>query len=199
MNFVFLATAVVSGLGSIFILRILYQWLGKFSQRSATDVPPFLQKLDLEYVNGVFHPEVEDGLRQAMQPEEFKEAQWRRIQLAIHYCMVMSANAWVIQSWTVYDRKHNWGVLASGVRQHVKTLRVTCMQCRLAAFMVRLRLHWWIVRMALLPFAAPPSFKTLLRVGSSDMIEFYEKLREHAAAYSLIYGNEFHDKLMEAF
>jgi hypothetical protein len=51
--------------------------------------------------------------------------------------------------------------------------------------------------MALVPFAAPPSFATLLAAGSWEMISFYETVRTHAEVFSMAYGEEYHEKLMQ--
>jgi hypothetical protein len=58
-------------------------------------------------------------------------------------------------------------------------------------------LRLWLVRMALVPFAAPPSFATLLAAGSWEMISFYETVRTHAEVFSMAYGEEYHEKLMQ--
>jgi hypothetical protein len=54
------------------------------------------------------------------------------------------------------------------------------------------------VRMAIAPFAQPPTFKTLIGLGSADMISFYQRARELAEGFSLIYGKDYHQKLVEA-
>ena len=74
----------------------------------------------------------------------------------------------------------NWELLDSDLQQAVLSLRDVCAQCRLSSLVIRLRLRWWLVRMALLPFAQPPKFKTLLRLGSADMISFYKNARSLA-------------------
>ena len=71
------------------------------------------------------------------------------------------------------------------------------MQCRLAAFVIRLRLRWWLLRMSLLPWTTPPSFNYLLHLGSSEMIGFYDKIRTAAETFSLAYGDDYHHKLMQ--
>lgn len=104
------------------------------------------------------------------------------IQSAIHYWLLMAGNAWVIQGWTQYDHKAQGRCSAPALRQHLKDLCLTCMQGRVAAFVVRRWLRWRVLKMALPPSPATPTFKTLLRTGSSDMIGFYEKLKEYTAS-----------------
>ena len=68
----------------------------------------------------------------------------------------------------------------------------------LLPLVMRLTLRWWLVRMAILPFAQPPTFETLINLGSADMISFYQRARELAEGFSFIYGKDYHQKLIEA-
>jgi hypothetical protein len=195
MNITSLVTAVVTcGL----FATALYRWLCRFSEFTANDVLPFLQKIDLEVLWGTFHPEAEDGLREQLSAREFRQMQWKRFHLAIYYCNMLTHNSRVLQGWTRYERRRGWRSFTPALRTTITELRNACMQCRLAAFVMRLRLRWWLFRMALLPWTAPPSFKTLLGLGSADMISFYDKIREMAQISSLAYGNDYHEKLVAA-
>lgn len=55
-----------------------------------------------------------------------------------------------------------------------------------------------LARMTLLPFAEPPTFKTLLRFGSADLISFYQNATGLAEAFSRVYGENYHEKLVSA-
>lgn len=180
------------------VLIIVYEWICSFSERTPNDVPPFLQKIDLETLNGVFHPETEEAFRQKNSTEDFKRIQWKRVHLAIHFCKNLGSNSRVIQGLTRYQRKRNWNALGPELRQVVFDLRMVCMQCRMAAFLIRLRLQWWLLRMSLLPWMPPPSFRTLLRMGSADMICFYEQILTNAETFSLACGEDYHQRLMQA-
>ncbi|MGC2696756.1 MAG: hypothetical protein WA738_13305 [Candidatus Angelobacter sp.] len=59
-------------------------------------------------------------------------------------------------------------------------------------------LRWWLVRMAAASFTQPPTFKTLIGLGSADTISFYERARALAENFSYIYGKDYHRKLIEA-
>ena len=63
--------------------------------------------------------------------------------------------------------------------------------------LARFHLRWWLLRMALLPFLAPPSFRRLLRLGSPEMISFYDNLRAAAETFSQAYGEDYHQQLMQ--
>lgn len=170
----------------------------RFTLRTANDVLPFLRKIEMEVIYGTFHPEAEEQLREKLPAREFKKVQWKRFHLAIHYCKDVAHNACIFQGWARHERKHSWDEMSRGVQKTVQELRIACMQCRLSAFAIRTRLRWWLLRTALLPFLPLPSFEGLLRAGSADMIGFYEKVRQQAELFSLAYGDDYHDRLMES-
>ena len=194
MNLVSLIAAfVICGL----IVALLYERLCRLSELSPSDVLPFLQKIDLEVLYGTFHPEAEEMLRQKLPPAEFKEIQWKRFHLAIHYCKLLTANSRVLQGWTLYGRRQTWQQFSPALQDTVIELRNYCMQCRAAAWVIRLRLQWWLMRMRLFPWAPAPTFTRLLSSGSAEMIDFYDKVRESAELFSLAYGEDYHQKLMQ--
>lgn len=192
MNLIFL----IAGIATWGLLLGAYRWLCRFSERTASDVLPFLQKVDLELLYGTFHPEAEDFLRENHPPGEFKRLQWKRFLLGIHLCGLLAANCRIFQGWTRYERRRGWRSLTPELQAIITELRNTCAQCRLATFVIGLRLRWWVLKMVLMPWIAPPSFKTLLSVGSADMLSFYDKVREMAETFSLAYGDDYHEKLM---
>jgi len=172
--------------------------LWAFPSRTANDVFPFLLKMDMEALYGTFHPEAEDQLKKTLPEKEFRTVQWKRVHLAIHYSDQISNNVRVFLDWTRHERKESWQVMTHGVRKTVQELRIACIQCRLSTFLIRTRLRWWLVRTTLMPYAPLPSFHTLSRLGSAEMIAFYETVRAQAEVFSLAYGDEYHQKLMQA-
>jgi hypothetical protein len=189
---------VLITLSGVLAARLIYSSICGFSVRTPNDVFPFLLSIDLEALNGSFHPEVEDNFRDILSPEEFRETQWKRIHLAIHYCNMVSNNARVFLGWTKYERGENWELLDSDLQEAVLSLRDVCAQCRLSSFVIRLRLRWWLVRMEILPFLQPPTFKILLPLGSADMVTFYKNAKSLAEAFSRVYGSAYHQKLVQA-
>ncbi|MCU1255109.1 MAG: hypothetical protein JWM83_1408 [Candidatus Angelobacter sp.] len=187
-------------IGVLFLLAAFaaYRLTTRLSERTASDVPLFLQKMEMEALYGAFHPEADEHFRSTLSPKKFRQVQWKRIHLALHYCQILSANAWVFQGWTKHERGQNWDMLEDHLQRTILSLRDACVQCRLSSLMIRVSLRWWLVRMALLPFVPPPSFATLIDRGSSDMISFYETVKAMAEVFSLAYGDDYHQKLMQA-
>lgn len=190
--------AFLGTLGCVVAIRFIYRSACALSRRTANDVFPFLLKVDIEALYGTFHPEAEETFRKQLPPREFQQVQWKRFHLAIHYCDLLSHNARVLQSWVRYERKQSWNGMSTGLQTTVTELRAACIQSRLSSFVIRTRLRWWLLRGSLVPFLPLPSFSTLLSVGSADMISYYEKIAALGAAFSLAYGDEFHQRFMEA-
>jgi len=194
-------SALVAALGTLaFIvgIRLIYQQVCGFSSRAPNDVFPFLFKIDMEALNGTFHPEVEANFRYSLPWPEFKRVQWKRTHLAIHYCNQISNNAGIFLGWMRHEREQGVEWMNSGTRRSIEELQMACTQSLLAAFFVRTRLRLWLIRMVLLPFAPPPSFATLVQKGSADMIAFYENMKTMAEIFSLAYGDDYRQKLMQA-
>jgi hypothetical protein len=198
MNAGSLLISAAAALGAMTFAGFVYECLCRFSERAANDVPPFLQRVDLEELAALFHPAAEERLRQTLPPREFRKVQWKRFHLAIHHCRNLAGNARVFQGWARHDRKEVWDMLSEEMKETLHGLREACIQCRMASGVIRFRLHWWHIRMALLPFAGPPSFSVLKGLGSSDLIDFYKKIQCHAREYSLVYGEDYHQKLIRA-
>lgn len=194
MNFLFSVTLLVT---LALLAAVLYRWLCRISEYSPSDVAAFLQKVDMEVLHGIFHSEAEEALRQRLGSREFREVQWKRFHLAIHHCNLLTANCRVLQGWALYARRNTWNYLSSDLRSAVLELKSGCMQCRLGALVIRFRLRLWLLRMRLVPWFPAPTFNALLRLGSGDMISFYDKIRETAELFSLAYGEDYHQKLMQ--
>ena len=189
---------VLATVASMLAARLTYSSICAFSVRTPNDVFPFLLKVDMEALNGTFHPEVEEHFRTNLSTKDFKKMQWKRIHLAVHYSNMVANNVRVFLGWTKYERGENWKALDPNLRRIVLSLRGACAQCRLSSFVIRFRLRWWLIRMTLLPFAQPPTFMTLLRFGSADLISFYQNATALADAFSRVYGENYHQKLLSA-
>ncbi|MGE5321537.1 MAG: hypothetical protein ACM3SW_01660 [Actinomycetota bacterium] len=183
---------------TLLLARLIYGCVSSFSCRSFHDVYPFLLPVDQEALYGTFHPEAEEMFRENFTLPEFREVQWKRFHLAIHYCEMLGNNAGVFFGWTRYERRMNWQALDGESREILVALREKSIQCRTSAFVIRLRLRWWLLRMQLFPFLAVPTFRTLLGLGSADMISFYDEATSLAETFSMVYGEGYHQKLAHA-
>ncbi|HEY6970798.1 MAG TPA: hypothetical protein VJA94_16425 [Candidatus Angelobacter sp.] len=196
MNFEsFLPFAILLGLLAVLAVIFLYEWVYRFSERTADDVIPYLRSINLEEMKSFFDPEAEKYLRLNSSPQEFRRAQWKRCHLALQYIGDLAHNARVFQEWGKYERTRSRRMQDSAARRTSLELTIACAQCRICAVAVRARIHYWLIKMAVLPFAAAPTFASLPRLGSVEMLSFYQQIKASAVQLGQAYGESYHQKL----
>jgi len=189
--------AALLGLFGLFALRFLYEWIYGFSDRTAQDLIPYLHKIDLSAVRNLFDPQEETYFQLNVPLREFRKIQWKRCRLAQQYVRNLAHNARVIQEWGRFERNRSRKTLDAGVRRASVELTIVCAQCRICAAILQLQLHWWLLKMSILPFTAPPSFHFLLRLGSMEIVSFYEKIRNKAGEIGESYGENYKARLAQ--
>jgi hypothetical protein len=194
----FLSLAALLGSFGLIAAWFLYEWIYRFAERTAQDVIPYLQKIDLAEVRSLFDPEQEKFLKLNLSLREFAKTQWKRCRLAQQYARNLAHNARVIQEWSKFERSRSRKTMNTMVRRSSLELNIICAQCRICSVVVRLQLHWWLLKMALLPMIAPPSFQALISKGSLEMVSFYEKMRKTAVSVGRIYGESYSDRLEQS-
>jgi|SRR5215472_7305513 len=194
----FLPFAILLGLLALLVIVFLYEWIYRFSERTAQDVIPYLRTINLEEVKTLFDLKTEKFLRLNSSPQEFKRAQWKRCHLALQYIGDLAHNAKVFQEWGKYERTRSRRKLDRDARRTSLELTIACAQCRICSVAVRLRIHFWLIRMAILPFAAIPSFASLPRMGSVEMLSFYQQIKASAIELGQAYGESYHEKLVHS-
>lgn len=183
--------------GVVTVLTLLYRKIYDVRVRTAEEVAPFLRPVDIREVEDLFSASTETCLRLNMTAPRFRRAQLQRIHLALEYIRRISHNALIAQQWAAYEmgRARAAGNTECG---HLSVDLVgASVHCRMCGFVLRARLHSWLVRMAFLPFLAPPSFDTLIKYGSADLLDFYGKVRSTAFELGNCYGDNYQDKLAE--
>lgn len=183
----------------IIVLLLAVWWLTLFAtrypERTIRDVYPFFRYIESEILIGAFHPDPETEYKAAHDLLEFKKWQIRRVHLALYLCRNIDANCRLLIAWAAFERNVNWESLPEVLQKGLRGFQVAAQHARTAAFAIRLRLRWRLVRMALLPFLPVPSFKTLVE-HSNALIEFYGKAETLAEALSLGYGEDIHEKMV---
>jgi hypothetical protein len=180
------------------LVLFLRKYVYGFSERTLKDVLPFLRRLVLEDVLNLLHPEVEDHIRSTLPPAQFKRIQWKRIRLAVQYLGDLAENAKVFQAWGKHERSLSVKFPDAERKRASLELITACVQSRICVFRVIAMLHWWLVRMAFLPFLSPPSFRKLQQRGSFDVFVFYEQVKKAAGELSQPYGDAFYQELLKS-
>ncbi|HEY6252907.1 MAG TPA: hypothetical protein VI685_23355 [Candidatus Angelobacter sp.] len=191
----FVPFAILLGVLTLLVAVFLYEWIYRFSERTANDVIPYLRSINLEEVKTLLDPATESYLRLKSSRQEFKRSQLKRCHLALQYVRDLAHNAKVFQEWGKYERSRSRSTQDRDVRRASLDLTIACAQCRICAVAVRMRIHYWMVKMAVLPFSAPPSFASLPRMGSVELLSYYEQIKTSAIQLSQGYGENYHQKL----
>ncbi|HEY6351752.1 MAG TPA: hypothetical protein VI636_20310 [Candidatus Angelobacter sp.] len=180
---------------TLVFLMIVLMRMRAFSDRTVHDVIPYLRNINLEEVKTLLDPATERYLRLHSSRQEFKRYQWKRCHLALQYVSDLSHNAKVFQEWGKYERNRSRQTLDQDIRRASLDLTIACAQCRICALAVRMRIHFWMVKMAVFPFGNPPSFASLPRMGSVELVSYYQQIKTSAIQLSQGYGENYHQKL----
>lgn len=192
-----LGLAPVAVFAGVALLALLYRRIYWVGDRTAEEVLPFLRPLDVVQVEDLFNAAAERYLRLNLTPRQFRHAQRNRITLALEYIRRISHNALILQQWAVYEMNRARAA-ANRESGHLSAGLVNAsVHCRMSSFVLRMRLHTWLFRIALLPFTAPPTFEVLSNFGSADLLEFYSKLRIAAVELGYYYGEVHQVKLVD--
>lgn len=189
--------AIIYLLSVAFALVMLRRFIYGFSERTLRDVVAFIRYLVLEDIQNLLHPEVEDHLRRTISQHQFKRTQWKRIRLTLQYLRDLGENAATLYAWGKYERKLSIRFPDPERKRASVDLITASVQLRFCAFRMRVTLHCWLIRMAFLPFLAPPSFRRLERNGSFDVFLFYDQVKRAAGELSMAYGQRFYDELLQ--
>jgi hypothetical protein len=193
-----LSQLIIYLISAVFVVALMRRYVYGFSERTLRDVIPFLRRLVLEDLLNLLHPDVEDHIRTTASRQQFKRTQWKRIKLTLQYLGDLGENAAMFYAWGKYERKLSIRFPDPERKRASVELITACVQSRFCVFRMKLTLHCWLIRMAFLPFLAPPTFKDLERRGSFDVFVFYEQVKKAAGELSMAYGQRFYDELFQA-
>ncbi len=179
-------------------LGLLYRRIYRFTRRPPGQVIAYLRAVDPQEVGHLLDPVAEQYLRLNLTKEQFRREQRNRMWLCLEYIGRLSHNALIMAEWAFYELKRTRRTRSAADRDTSMDLLSACVQVRMCSFILRATIHVWLVRVALLPFLRPPSVAKLIDTGSTDLLEFYQTMRDAAAQLSQSYGDLYHEKMAEA-
>ena len=178
---------------------LLFWWWLRFITRLSectVGVYPFFHRVESGVLYGAFRPGHENYFRSTHSRREFRQWQRRRIHLAIHQCVAIASNCRLLMVWAAREGKVSWRSLPDRLQRQLCDFQASCLHSRTAAFLVRLRLRWWLIRVDLFPFLPIPNFSSIT-THAAVLIGFYNTSEVLAEAISLIYGGEeLHQKMV---
>jgi hypothetical protein len=179
-------------------LVLLYRRIYRFTRRPPDQVIAYLRAVDPQEVGHLLDPVAEQYLRLNLTKEQFRKEQRNRMWLALEYIGRLSHNALIMAEWGYYELKRTRRTRNAEDQKTSMDLLSASVQVRMCSLVLRATIHIWLVRVALLPFLRPPSVAKLIDAGSTDLLEFYQTMRDASAQLSQSYGDLYHVKMAEA-
>jgi len=177
---------------------LLYRHTYRFVRRPPSQVIAYLRAVDPQELAHIFDPMAERYLRLNLGREQFCEEQRNRLWLALEYLGRIHHNGLVMVEWSYYELKRTRRTGSAEDRDASLELLGACSQVRLCCFVLRGWVRFWLLRMALLPFLAPPRVEKLINFGSTDLLKFYQGMTAAAVQLSHSYGDGYHEQLNQA-
>ena len=175
--FSLILTWLVIAWGAMACVYVLRSAWSRFPKRDVDDVVPFLYPVDIALAESLLDPAAEFEFRWKLGPQEFREAQRKRMRLYLEVTRRMAHNSKVLVRFADAE-KHSPDPrrvsLASSLQQ--KAIEV-----RLYALLTRIRLRFWLLfRSDILSFM--PVLAHLRTAGDIDGLQTYNALKIAAAA-----------------
>jgi hypothetical protein len=194
-------TIFLVGIFLLFAVYTAIQFLGKFPQRTADDVAPYLRPAESSELEALLDPGQEANFRLRMSPQEFAPWQRRRIHLLREYLLRMSHNALVLIEWgnmEALKEEERGPAQCREKRLLAQELVQAATEFRLYSMLALTKLKFWLILPSSITFLLPsPSLPSLRNVFGIDALRSYQRLKTAASGLSLAYNNHFHDELVE--
>lgn len=183
-TFLFLSAAV----GLVF-LKALYNWIYYFPSRTENEVIPYLRSVDMENVKDLLSVPQEGYLQMNLSPELFRLEQRRRIALTLEYYGRMAHNTGLLGEWANTEFRKSWKTGNREANATSKHLLNACVEFRMHAFVMCVKLHAWLFQIKAFPFISIPLLAEARRIGSFDLVYSYEQIKQAAEKLSRACGS----------
>jgi hypothetical protein len=177
---------------------LLYRHTYRFVRRPPSQVTAYLRVVDPQELAHLLDPVVERYLRLNLGRKQFRKEQRNRMWLAMEYLGRIHHNAVVMAEWSYYELKRTRRTRSAEDRDASLELLGACVPVRMCSLVLRARVSFWLLRMALIPFLNPPGVKKLINYGSTDLLKFYQTMTTAAVQLSHSYGDGYHEQMTQA-
>ncbi|HYL93746.1 MAG TPA: hypothetical protein VEW69_11395 [Alphaproteobacteria bacterium] len=187
--------------GAAFLLAAygVLRHLGRFSNRSAEDVVPYLRPVDLQELEMLLDPALEVSFRMKLSSQEFRQVQRKRARLMQEYLLRMSHNAMVLIEWANQEWSPDRPAIPGSRQELAQALVQAATEFRLYSLLARAKLSLWLVRLELWPLFGSPSLYRLRNVFGIDALGAYHRLKGAACDLSVGHGLEYQTEVTGKF
>jgi hypothetical protein len=188
----------IAALLAIFVLRVVYRKIYRFSNCTEHDVASYLIPLDLGELSDLGDILTEELLKDELGPKEFRKEQLKRIRLLQEYTRWMRRNGDVLQEWAEYGYRRRRYAEEDGIKSCSLKLIKACRHFRFGARSIQLDLHIKFLKMKLFPSQPVPMLSKLRRIDASfDLLFAYQAIRVAAEYLSQAYGEDCYESLAQ--
>jgi hypothetical protein len=186
LTLILLAEAI--GLAALYLLLKRLSW---FTKRTWDEVPEFLRQLDPQVMEKLFDAQEETG---TLASGHLRRTRRARLALAREYLDRMQHNATIVYQWAETE----WSDMVRHRLQYEPYTRqkIIALHRESITFLVAVRLaqtkiwFWSVLHFDKLKMIPLPSVAGQRRLGSLDLLEAYNQVKQAAAALAGIYGDE---------
>jgi hypothetical protein len=195
---IFLTQLVLFAIVAATVTRVFRRLVYRSGYRTIFDTIPFLIEVDYDQLEALLDEMEEKNLRAHLGKREFRKAQQKRMKLLLVLLRWMAANAQFLVELGRNDERRGVRAGEPEWRQLGAELTGTATKFWEGAFFVRLTVHVWLIKSVFLPFSETANLSSLRNPGGFDLFEGYQKMVDAALNLGQAYGDDIHQKLVEA-
>jgi hypothetical protein len=163
--------------GAAACIYMLWGAWSRFPRRDFDDVVHYLYPVDLSLAEALLDPSAEFEFSWKLSPEEFRDAQRRRMSLYVELVSRMAHNSKVLVEFSHSEIMRNDPRSADRAR----ALQQRAIEVRLYAMLTLLKLHFWMW-VCSRAMGKPPTLPQLRKTAQVDGLRTYDALKNAAAA-----------------
>jgi hypothetical protein len=182
----------------LFFLSVLRLFLSRFTNRTFSQVIPYLRADHPEIIAELLNPQTEYQLSHALTRKQFRKEQLNRISLTLEHLGRRAHNATVWQEWGDSERRKSRNTHDLEVRAAAENLVESCVEFRIGVSAVQIQLHLWQFKLILLPFAKVPRISRLRKTDEFDLLESYKRIQQAALKLAEACGGDCRERLAQA-
>ena len=183
----------------IFLLPVIV-WvrrLYRLEQKTFNDTVPYLRRDNPEQLEELLNHVLEASLLLNLGHRQFRREQLKRIRLAQEFIAQRAHNAAVLQQWASTEQERTRTTLDKDVRSAARALIDACIEYRISALWIRIQLHAWYLKLALLPLVQPPLIARLRQIDSFDVLRSYVDIKKAAEDLAAACGGDYQQRLAQ--
>lgn len=195
---IFLTKLVLLGIVVSTVSSVFWRLVYRSGYRTIFDTIPFLIEVDYDQLDALLDEIDEKNLREHLGKREFRKAQQKRMKLLLALLRWMAANAHFLVELGRNDERRGVRAGEPEWRQLGAELVHTATKFWEGAFFIRLKVHAWLIKSVFLPFSETANISSLRRLGDFDLFEGYQKMVDAALNLGQAYGDDIHQRLVDA-